>query len=288
MPIAYARRLAGRERSQRANRHLALILAFVAGSVNAGGYLAVRQYTSHMSGIVSSMADNFALGDIRLMLAGIAALVAFLAGAACTAILVNWGRRRKLHSEFAFPLMFEAVLLICFGLASGYLEHRHWLFVSGVTLLLCFTMGLQNAIITKVSNAEIRTTHVTGIVTDIGIELGKLFYWNRTKYSTERPVNANLEKLQLLTSLLSLFFLGGLAGAFGFKHVGFVSALPLAILLFVLAGVPVVDDLREVRYAEPTLTPLGRPDTIPSSIQAEAFNGHAGSLPTDDHHRTSR
>ncbi|MFX4396989.1 YoaK family protein, partial [Acinetobacter baumannii] len=44
--------------------------------------------------------------------------------------------------------------------------------------LLCFIMGLQNAIITKVSQARIRTTHVTGITTDIGIELGKLAYWN--------------------------------------------------------------------------------------------------------------
>ena len=246
MPIAYARRLTGRERSQRANRHLALILAFVAGSVNAGGYLAVRQYTSHMSGIVSSMADNLALGDLSLMLAGLGALIAFLAGAACTAILVNWGRRRKLHSEYAFPLMFEAILLVCFGLASGYLEHQHWLFVSCVTLLLCFTMGLQNAIITKVSNAEIRTTHVTGIVTDIGIELGKLFYWNRSK-NFSHPVNANPQKLQLLTGLLGLFFLGGLAGALGFKHVGFLSALPLALLLFVIAGVPVFDDLRAAR-----------------------------------------
>jgi len=241
MPIAYARRLTGRERSQQANRHLALILAFVAGSTNAGGYLAVRQYTSHMSGIVSSMADSLALGDISLMLAGLGALIAFLAGAACTAMLVNWGRRRNLHSEYAFPLMMESALLICFGLMSGYLEHRHWLFISSVTLLLCFTMGLQNAIITKISRAEIRTTHVTGIVTDMGIELGKLFYWNR---SQGPRVNADWPKLKLLTALLSLFFVGGVAGALGFKHVGFISALPLAILLFVLAGIPVFDDLR--------------------------------------------
>lgn len=246
MPIAYARGLTGRERNQRSNRHLAFVLAFIAGSINAGGFLAVHQYTSHMSGIVSSMADNLALGDFGLMLAGLGALLAFLSGAACTAILVNWGRRRRLHSEYAFPLLFEAVLLVCFGVASGYLEHRHWLFVSSVTLLLCFTMGLQNAIITKVSHAEIRTTHMTGIVTDIGIELGKLFYWNR---SEGLRVQADGQKLRLLSSLLGLFFVGGLTGALGFKHVGFLSALPLAVMLFVLASIPVFDDLREARRA---------------------------------------
>ncbi len=53
------------------------------------------------------------------------------------------------------------------------------LFVPATVMLLCFIMGLQNAVITKLSHAEIRTTHVTGVVTDIGIELGKLSYCNR-------------------------------------------------------------------------------------------------------------
>ena len=46
-------------------------------------------------------------------------------------------------------------------------------------LVLCYIMGLQNAVITKISNAEIRTTHITGLVTDLGIEIGKMLYLNR-------------------------------------------------------------------------------------------------------------
>ena len=61
MPIHYLRRLTGKERTRESNRELALVLAFIAGATNAGGFLAVKQYTSHMSGIVSSMADNLAL-----------------------------------------------------------------------------------------------------------------------------------------------------------------------------------------------------------------------------------
>src|SRR3954469_15782183 len=92
MPLFYLRRLTGRERTEMANV-IARYLAFIAGAVNAGGYLAVRQYTSHMSGIVSAMADNLALSEIRLLLDGIGALLSFLAGAACSAVLINWGRR---------------------------------------------------------------------------------------------------------------------------------------------------------------------------------------------------
>jgi uncharacterized membrane protein YoaK (UPF0700 family) len=245
MPIQYLRRLTATERSQRANRHLALVLAFIAGCTDAGGYLAVRHSTSHMSGIVSSMADDLALGDVGLLIAGFGALLAFLIGAAFTAVLINWGRRHSLESEYTFPLLLEAALLVCFSLIGGSLEHPKWLFVSALTCLLCFTMGLQNAIITKISHAEIRTTHVTGIVTDIGIELGKLFYWNRSKDLLGKPiVRADRQKLRLLLALIGLFFFGGLLGALGFRHVGFLFFLPLAALLFFLVGVPTVDHWR--------------------------------------------
>jgi uncharacterized membrane protein YkvA (DUF1232 family) len=106
-------------------------------------------------------------------------------------------------------------------------------------------MGLQNAMVTKASNAEIRTTHVTGMVTDIGIELGKLFYWNLSRADSDKPlVLANRQKLRVLATLVGLFFLGGLAGALGFKHVGFSATLPLATVLMALAVVPVLDDMR--------------------------------------------
>lgn len=245
MPISYLRQLTTRERSPAANRQLACYLAFAAGATNAGGFLAVQQYTSHMSGIVSAMADNLALGSIGLLLDGLGALLSFLGGAACSAVLINWGRRERLQSEYALPLMVEAGLLVCFGLLGSNLEVHEWLFVPATVMVLCFIMGLQNAMVTKVSNAEIRTTHITGMVTDIGIELGKLCYWNLSKADASRPlVLANRQKLRVLGTLVGLFFLGGVAGALGFKHVGFTATLPLATLLLVLATVPVMDDLR--------------------------------------------
>src|SRR5690606_6159879 len=105
VPISYARSLTGHERTPGANRHLGVALAFVAGAINAGGFLAVREYTSHMTGIVSSAADHLVLGDTHLVLAALGALLSFLLGAACTAILVNYIRRRGLHSGFALPLL---------------------------------------------------------------------------------------------------------------------------------------------------------------------------------------
>jgi uncharacterized membrane protein YoaK (UPF0700 family) len=108
--------------------------------------------------------------------------------------------------------------------------------------VLCFIMGLQNAVITKISHAEIRTTHVTGLVTDLGIELGKLLYINRL--TRETRVAANRNKLRIQLALIASFFIGGLVGAVGFKSVGFIATVPLAILLALLVIRPVLNDAK--------------------------------------------
>jgi uncharacterized membrane protein YoaK (UPF0700 family) len=243
MPIRYSRKLTGRERSADANRQLGLALAFVAGAVNAGGFLAVHQYTSHMTGVVSMMADHLALGELREYLAGLGALLSFVSGAACTAVLVNLARRHRMHSEFALPLMFEAVLLLGFGALGEQLARIDGLFVPLTVMLLSFIMGLQNALITKLSRAEIRTTHVTGLVTDLGIELGKLAYWNSPRAADAPRVRADRERLQILGLLAVCFFMGGVFGALGFKYLGYAATVPLALALTALASVPALDDL---------------------------------------------
>jgi uncharacterized membrane protein YoaK (UPF0700 family) len=247
MPIQYLRGFTHPERTDEANRRLGRSLAFVAGAANAGGFLAVGQYTSHMSGIVSSLADNLALGSIDLFASGLASLASFIFGAAVSTILINWGRRRALRSQYALPLLLEAALLLCFGFLGSNLELHRILFVPATVALLCFVMGLQNAMITKISKAEIRTTHMTGLVTDMGIELGRLFYWNGPRDGLMRHagfVRCDRQRLALLASLLGSFLFGGVAGALGFKYVGFSSTVPLATMLAALAAVPLIDDVR--------------------------------------------
>ena len=225
------------ERSEATDRLLALVLTFVAGAVNAGAIVAVGQYTSHMSGIVSALADNLALGAWLLVGGGLGALIAFTAGAATSAWLINWARRHRGGVQYALPLLLEAALLAGFGLAGLALHGSGGFGVMAVPLL-CFIMGLQNATITKVSGARMRTTHVTGIVTDIGIELGKLFYWNRDPALPGRTVLADRAKLRLLLALLTAFFLGGVTGAFGFAMAGYAATLPLALILVLFGSAP--------------------------------------------------
>ncbi|QGZ65504.1 YoaK family protein [Paraburkholderia acidisoli] len=244
MPIQYLRSFTSVERTDKANLRLGRALAAIAGATNAGGFLAVGQYTSHMSGIVSSVADNLALGDLSLALAALGSIASFAGGAAVSAILINWGRRRTVNSAYALPMLLEAALLLGFALLGANMAPHRVGFVPAAVALLCFVMGLQNAIITKISRAEIRTTHMTGIVTDLGIELGKGLYWNRSDPRVAQAVQADKQRVRVLASLLGMFLLGGTVGALAFRHFGFVSGAVLAVLLLALACVPVADDLR--------------------------------------------
>jgi uncharacterized membrane protein YoaK (UPF0700 family) len=101
---------------------------------------------------------------------------------------------------------------------------------------------LQNAVITKISNAEVRTTHVTGLVTDLGIDLGKLLYVNRL--TREKMVLGNRKKLRIHAKLLLSFFVGGLLGAIGFKTIGYITTVPLSIMLVLLVWHPVMKDVK--------------------------------------------
>jgi uncharacterized membrane protein YoaK (UPF0700 family) len=229
------------DRTNRANVRLGATLSFVAGAANAGGFLAVGQYTSHMTGVVSSIADNLVLGNLTLVLAGLGTLIAFVLGAMTTAWLVNWGLRRELRSSYGLPLLVEALALLVFGLFGAAIKVFAVVFLPLTVLVLCFIMGLQNAVITKISKAEIRTTHVTGLVTDLGIELGKLLYINRA--GLQGKVVARRDKLRLHGLLITCFFVGGVVGALGFKHLGYVSSLALALILIVLVLRPLQQDL---------------------------------------------
>ena len=242
------RLLTGRHRLAQSDRTLGLLLAFNAGAVNAGGFLVLHMYTSHMTGFTSQVADAVVMGNTTLLLNALGAILAFVGGAAVSAMQINWGRQHRLRHPYALPLLLEAALMLPFGLMGAItLEWRTPFAVPLTVLLLSFIMGLQNALAAKVSGGKVRTTHMTGHLTDLGIELGKMLYWNRRGGPAGQPVRHNGQRLRLFGALVLMFVAGGLVGAAGFKWVGFICVLPLAALLLALSLPPFLDDLRRSR-----------------------------------------
>ena len=242
------RLLTNRHRTPSTNHALGLLLAFNAGAVNAGGFLVLHMYTSHMTGFASQLADGLVLGNMTLLLNALGALLAFFTGAVVCAVLVNWGRRHRLHSVYALPLLLEALLMFPFGLMGAVTLTWTTPFAVPLTvLLLSFIMGLQNAVASKTSKGSVRTTHMTGNITDLGMELGRLIYWNKSGATAPEQVRHNPQRMWLSGSLIGMFVLGGVAGAFGFTHVGFICVVPLAALLLALSVPPFIRDIPRSR-----------------------------------------
>ncbi|MFG6079959.1 YoaK family protein [Paracoccus litorisediminis] len=241
-PIASARILVGHRRSPGSDYVLATLLAFVAGAANAGGFFALGQYTSHMTGYLSQIPDHLVAGELPVAAIAALAIAAFVTGAGFSSLLINWARIRLGRRQYALPIAIQGLFLLCFaagGILRGTLGHLFAL------ACLCFIMGMQNATITKISYARVRTTHATGMITDIGIELGRAMCRLLLPASGVRP---NLVKLKILLTLIGAFLLGGIVGAAGYSAVGFLFSLPLAFLLLAIS-LPALPLLKRKRPA---------------------------------------
>jgi uncharacterized membrane protein YoaK (UPF0700 family) len=250
--------LTHRHRTPSTNRVLGLLLAFNAGAVNAGGFLVLHMYTSHMTGFASQFADGLVLGNTKLLLNALGAILAFVLGAAVCAILVNWGRQHRLRSVYAVPLLLEAALMFPFGLMGAITLTWSTPFAVPLTvLLLSFIMGLQNAVGSKTSGGSVRTTHMTGNITDVGMELGKLIYWNRHATPAHAMVRHDRRRIGMAGGLIGMFVLGGIVGALGFSYLGFVCVVPLAALLMAVSVPPLTRDIPRSRTLQKLLAAIG-------------------------------
>ena len=229
------RHLVSRHRTPSSNNTLGLLLAFNAGAVNAGGILALNMYTSHMTGFAAQLADSWAFNNTELLLNALGAILAFMSGAAACIILVNWARQHHLRSIYALPLVLEALLLLLFALMGSIALNWNLHFaVPLIVLMLSFIMGLQNAMGSKTSKGSIRTTHMTGNITDLGMELGNAML---------RPqAQANWPRMRICAGLLVMFVLGGIVGALGFGYMSFTYIVPLAAMLLLLGVLPLLRD----------------------------------------------
>lgn len=195
----------------------AVLLSFVAGFVNAALLEFFAVPVSHMSGAVSRISIDIGTGnmsDLRLILSIVGG---FLIGAVVSGMIIG-GRQLKPGRRYGVVLMIEGGVLLA---ATGLLLVSN---ASGVTLT-AFACGLQNAMASSYYGLVIRTTHVTGIVTDLGVMLGQ---WIRFK-------DIKPWKMFLLMGILAGFLVGGLTGNVLYGSQGMIALL-LPSLLCLSAG----------------------------------------------------
>jgi uncharacterized membrane protein YoaK (UPF0700 family) len=223
----------GAARHERINLNLACSLALIAGALNAAAFYAVGFFAANMTGNVSALSDDLATAQWGAGLFLLAIISMFIFGSTVSSLLINAGRRRGIVRIYAYCILLEACLLALLGLADiWFLTVRPALLPVG----LAFLMGLQNATVTRISEASVRTTHISGMATDIGIEVGIAIDILRGRELSLRAAE-NRSRLKLHAWTIAAFLVGGVAGVLIYRIAGgYVMLICAALLLLIAIG----------------------------------------------------
>ena len=235
--------------SFRQQSRLAITLAWVAGYTNILTALTCGTFTSHVSGVTSNLGRDLSAGSWPLAAFAGFILLTFFAGAAISGFCTEMGRSRAWESIYVLPIAIEGGLL---GIFAAVLQFDSRSLISGGPSLYWMVgsaaaaMGLQNATITRISSGTIRTTHMTGVLTDLGHESVQFVWWlvDRATGRTRKSISsiakgASVEpsalRLALLASILGSFTLGAGLGTLAYYRVHrWAMFLPVAFLLWIV------------------------------------------------------
>ncbi|HZL37558.1 MAG TPA: DUF1275 family protein [Tepidisphaeraceae bacterium] len=219
---------------------LAITLAWVGGYTDIITLLSCGVVTSHVSGTTSNFGRALFGGPAGLAGLALFLLAAFFFGAAVAGVCTELGHRRRWESIYVLPMVIETLLLAAFAFAleiHGPPIHQSSIFLYAMIALASAAMGLQNATITRISSGQVRTTHVTGVLTDLGHEsIG--YFWRLIDQwrgpGGDRPQTVAPEigghsagrRLALLASILAMFALGAGLAAFVYGHAPRMAMFP--------------------------------------------------------------
>jgi uncharacterized membrane protein YoaK (UPF0700 family) len=200
----------GPARNPRNNALLAGYLAFVAGFVNSGGFVLIGSLTSHVTGSVGRMSTDLSAGHFGSALFAFILVTTFFLGAFLASLTLEASSFGRTGTAYGVALILEGVLLSSFVLIAGLFRTTHLRILDLQAAILCTAMGMQNSLVTRLSGAVVRTTHLTGVVTDLGIEAARWLRWYRSKSPAARPLVLHVI---LLSVIISAFTLGAVLGA---------------------------------------------------------------------------
>lgn len=196
----------------------AWVLAFIAGIVNVVGLLGFEhQGITHLTGNTSLLGEAFANLDIRAVAHFAALIGAFVAGTVLSGFLIQ-DSTLQLGRRYGVALFLVSLLLFA---SVPLLEHSSVLGMYAAA----GAAGLQNAMVSTYSGAVVRTTHVSGMFTDLGIFLGHAM----------RGLPVDTRRVRLCLLVISGFLCGGIAGTLAFRSFSYLALLFPAALTAVVS-----------------------------------------------------
>lgn len=209
------------------------MLSFVAGMVNINGVLSIDTLTTNVTGHFAFFAEEFVEARYSLALTFVLFTLFFLLGAFLCSLMVELVLRAWPTISHTAPMLLEMTILVVVAFSGEGLPVSPTV----IACALLFSMGLQNALVTKISKATVRTTHLTGLFTDLGIELSQMFF--HRSLGEKRKLTRSIH---LRVTIILFFFLGGVIGGFLYHR------FALKALLFAAGALVIAMLYDTIRY----------------------------------------
>ncbi len=262
--------LSARAYSFRQQCRLAISLSWVGGYVNVVALASCGSIVSHVSGTTTFLGRFLASGEFGRASFYAFLLATFFAGTLISAFLLEVARRRGRRSKYVMPIAAELALLAAFAvvydarrLVDPTIEESWHL---GLLALGSVAMGIQNATITRISGSVVRTTHLTGVVTDFALEGVQYLFWWRDMFRGRGMTRASRMlrvsqhhptalRLLLLSSILGSFLVGVTSGALMIAKWPDFALSPVILFLGWIIAVDLRHPIADVRELDPLSDP---------------------------------
>jgi uncharacterized membrane protein YoaK (UPF0700 family) len=217
----------GKYRTFAHDLRLAILLSFVAGLVNITGVLALKTLTTNVTGHFAFFAEEVMRHDYTTAFTFLLFTVFFLLGSFLSSFLQELISLKNPDLSHIFPITLEMVILIAvgiFGTTSGIFTLDGKL----TAFFMLLAMGIQNSLVTNISRSVVRTTHLTGLFTDLGIELSQLFFYKNPEDRKKLKTS-----IFLRFSIISFFFLGCFSGGIIYQFLEIKTLFVAAFILLI-------------------------------------------------------
>ncbi len=219
----------GKSRNFMHNLGVASLLSFVAGIVNVVGFLSIQKLTTNVTGHFAFMVEealkiNFAQSIFYFLY-----IFFFFAGAFFSNFVIEVAGKVSDKNIYFVPVVIESAILMMISFLNFSFINNH---PNLIACCLLFAMGLQNALVTIISNSVVRTTHLTGLFTDLGIEFSQLFF-----YKDDEHRNKLISSIKLRFTIVFTFFIGGIIAGLLYHEIQMKTLILASMILIIGLGI---------------------------------------------------
>lgn len=221
-------------RSDRDNLKLGVLTAFTAGMTNVASLVLFFSFTSNITGHYAILAQEISNGNWFKVFIVLFWIFLFFIGSFLSNYIIINGKNLNTYLAHSLPLFFELLCLISVGVYGVYFYEETLMETEYLVATLLFAMGLQNGLTASISNFTVKTTHLTGLTTDLAIHLSLI---TQKEFRENRAI---VTRIKLLLSIVTSYLVGGIiAGSityyFEFKVFFYLSFAILIIIFYDLS-----------------------------------------------------